>query len=783
LNIKTNEQLNDDHLTQNERYRMQHYFVRQFIVFILGFMVCITLHAQPSETIATEKGFPPNSYPIHGSDLLWKQELEVRKFVAEHPEALKSNSLHKTAWTFGVGSTKSWYADNLITGLTRDRYQIPSTCRAVGTNCYIFVEDSSWGTRVNQPAVDSILLYFNSKTPANPSMGIFATDTSAFGNPPDVDHDPRIIILLLNIKDGYSGSGGFVEGYFYSFNEVNPSTPGYSTSNFAEMFYIDTNPLNLTTSGGLTSGISTLAHEFQHMIHFNYDKYEMSFVNEGCSVLAEVNCGFPIYNPVLYANEPNHYLLDWRSGDNTHVLNDYSRAARFFVYLRDQVGIGVFKKIVASTQIGTAGIDAGLLSYGSPLRFNGILRDWFIANILEDRSVDSLYGYSYPKLPKPIEQTFFNPNVALTTDTVKNYAVEYLAFKAGSQLHATFTSSNPALIIKAVEIGPSAKRVLDVIRNVEFTEPLFGTTYYEIHFVVMNTDPNTQAIYSYTTSGTGGITQTTLSYAGSPNGYMIIPSSNQKLAVRFSPAVSGQLYSVSVDLNGGVAAIQGSGKLRVSACQNISGSIGGIPGTLMGTSVDVPFSQLSSGSWNEVNMQGANVSITTGTDFHIVVEVAGIIGDTLQFLLDDGIATPTSTRTSSYRNGVNGLGWYNRADPNYGKPVSHENLLLTASIAVPTAVIEVATQTNVPQQYKLEQNYPNPFNPSTTIKFQMPSKGFVKLKIYDMIGREVATLVDGFQEAGTHDVKFDASNLPSGVYFYRITTGTYAATKKLVLIK
>jgi len=763
---------------------MQYYFVRQFIVFILGFMVCTILHAQPLEKTATEEGKSPKSYPIHGSDLLWKQELEVRKFVVQHPEALKSNSLHKTTWTFKVNDTKSWYADNFITHNNSDRYQVPSTCRAVGTNCYIFVEDASWGPRVNQAVVDSIRIYFDSKTPADPSNGIFTTDTSAFGNPPDVDQDPRIIILLLDIKDGYSGSGGFVEGYFYSFNEVNPSQSGYRTSNFAEMFYIDTNPLNLTTSEGLASGISTLAHEFQHMIHFNHDPNEMTFINEGCSVLAEVNCGFPIYDPALYANEPNHYLLDWRTGDMTHVLNDYSRAARFFVYVRDQAGIGVFKKIVASTQIGTAGIDAGLQAYGSPLRFNGILQNWFIANILDDRSVDPLYGYSYPKLPKSVEHTFYDPNVALTADTVQNYAVEYLAFKAGSQLRATFTSINPALNIKAVEIGPSSKRVLSVTSNVEFYEPEFGTTYSEVHFVIMNTDPYTQAIYSYTASGTGGINRTTLSYASSAAGFMILPSANKKLAVRFSPTVSGQLYSVSVALNGGENAIQGSGKLRVSACQNTSGSIGGIPGTLIGTSVDVPFSQLVSGSWNEINMQDANVSITTGTDFHIVVEVVGTLGDTLQFLLDDGKTTPTN-RTSSYRIGTNGLGWYNRADTNYGnvKARSYENLLLAVSIAVPTAVNEAATQTNVPLQYGLEQNYPNPFNPSTTIKFQIPSKGFVTLKIYDIIGREVVTLVDGFQEAGPHNVKFDASNLPSGVYLYRITTGTYAETKKLVLIK
>jgi hypothetical protein len=239
-------------------------------------------------------------------------------------------------------------------------------------------------------------------------------------------------------------------------------------------------------------------------------------------------------------------------------------------------------------------------------------------------------------------------------------------------------------------------------------------------------------------------------------------------------------------LNGGVNAIQGSGKLRVSAYPNISGSIGGIPGTLIiGTSVDVPFSQLINGSWNEINMQGANVPITAGTDFHIVVEVAGTIGDTLQFLLDDGTIPLINNPTSSYRIGVNGIGWYNRADPSYasGRTPSYENLLLTASIAVPTAVNEAATRTNVPQQYGLAQNYPNPFNPSTSIKFQLPSKEWVTLKIYDIIGREVATLANGIREAGNYTVQWSAANLSSGVYWYRLTAGTFVQTNKMLLLK
>jgi hypothetical protein len=88
-----------------------------------------------------------------------------------------------------------------------------------------------------------------------------------------------------------------------------------------------------------------------------------------------------------------------------------------------------------------------------------------------------------------------------------------------------------------------------------------------------------------------------------------------------------------------------------------------------------------------------------------------------------------------------------------------------------------------PATFNLGQNYPNPFNPSTRIQFVLPSRNFVTLKVYDMIGRDVATLVNGFKDAGSHEVLFDASHLPSGIYVYRITANNFVETKKLVLIK
>lgn len=88
-----------------------------------------------------------------------------------------------------------------------------------------------------------------------------------------------------------------------------------------------------------------------------------------------------------------------------------------------------------------------------------------------------------------------------------------------------------------------------------------------------------------------------------------------------------------------------------------------------------------------------------------------------------------------------------------------------------------------PNQIELADNYPNPFNPSTQIDFSLPQTSDVQLTVYDMLGRRVATLVDGKQRAGQHSVTFDASNLSSGVYIYQLKTDGFSKSKKMLLVK
>jgi plastocyanin len=107
---------------------------------------------------------------------------------------------------------------------------------------------------------------------------------------------------------------------------------------------------------------------------------------------------------------------------------------------------------------------------------------------------------------------------------------------------------------------------------------------------------------------------------------------------------------------------------------------------------------------------------------------------------------------------------------------------MTGSIAAnPNAVIHQNSE--VPEEYNLYQNYPNPFNPSTQIKFDIPRTAFTRVTVYDIIGNELVNLVNENLQAGRYTVTWDAANYPSGVYLYKIVSGGYTVTKKMMLIK
>jgi hypothetical protein len=128
---------------------------------------------------------------------------------------------------------------------------------------------------------------------------------------------------------------------------------------------------------------------------------------------------------------------------------------------------------------------------------------------------------------------------------------------------------------------------------------------------------------------------------------------------------------------------------------------------------------------------------------------------------------------------------------NYSPSVSADTALAVAQASLKAAIDGLvrsasgvaASGGSTAARFALSQNYPNPFNPSTLIGYSIPSAGRVSLNVYDVLGREVATLFEGFRQPGSYTVRFDGTGLPSGVYLYRLQSGGMVETRKLVIVR
>ncbi len=128
--------------------------------------------------------------------------------------------------------------------------------------------------------------------------------------------------------------------------------------------------------------------------------------------------------------------------------------------------------------------------------------------------------------------------------------------------------------------------------------------------------------------------------------------------------------------------------------------------------------------------------------------------------------------------------WYEAGNTDYLINNVNPSVVYIAPIMVrQTPIVSVEDDATNPLSYALEQNYPNPFNPSTSIKYSLAERSVVSLKVYDILGNEVATLVNTTQDVGSYDINFDAANLASGLYVYTLKAGSFTSTKKMMLLK
>ena len=298
-------------------------------------------------------------------------------------------------------------------------YSTQATCQDVfslgnGYNLNLYVENS----QLSNPDISPVVIagirneFINTILPA---------ETTFFGTSPTGD----FTVLILDIPD--SGGSSFISGYFDSTNEFG-TTPS-NHSNQRHMLFMDSSP----GIPGSNAFYRTLAHEYQHFIHYFKDQDEDTWVNEGLSGLAGFVCGYGHQNSHVtsFANSPDTSLVIW-GGD----LAGYGATYLFMLYLAEHYGGSVTtQNIVANTTNGITGINSGLVQSGYSTTVNDIFKNWVVANYLNDPSVGGgIYAYTDSfsgifSAPGNFQDTHSHTTYpASGSGAVNPYAVNYIKF-------------------------------------------------------------------------------------------------------------------------------------------------------------------------------------------------------------------------------------------------------------------------------------------------------------------------------------------------------------------
>ena len=178
-----------------------------------------------------------------------------------------------------------------------------------------------------------------------------------------------------------------------------------------------------------------------------------------------------------------------------------------------------------------------------------------------------------------------------------------------------------------------------------------------------------------------------------------------------------------------------------------------------------------------------------GNGNNVGMHMITIFDDQADSTIGGTVLAPFSPRvkpvnTLSVFNGQPALGWWKIIITDI-YPATDNGILLGWGLQFNNQIITgtggIANE--VPGKFNLHQNYPNPFNPKTTINYEVAKNVYVKIVVFDILGREVKSLVNEMQKAGSYSVVFDASNLASGTYFYKMEAGDYLNTKKMIIVK
>lgn len=328
-----------------------------------------------------------------------------------------------------VGDKDKFWVTNVD---TTENFQIDATLRYVTAHSYFWVQN---GVTYDDQDMKKLMDTFENQ--------MYPTDREFFGSEwtPGVDNDPHIYIVFTR------GTGASNAGYYSTPDEYNPLVHPYSNGH--EMFMFNADNMDL----GAEDTYSTLAHEFQHMIHWKLDANESSWMNEGFSVLAEFLNGYPVYFDYYYVNEPDLQLSDWFADPGANGPH-YGESFLYLAYFLDRFGEEATKTLAKDPENSLTSVDETLKALsitdpetGQPITADDVFMDWAVAMYLKDGSVgDGRFTYhNYPDGP----QTSDTENLAACPQpafdrTVNQYGIDYIKIDCSGDYTLTFTGSTLA---------------------------------------------------------------------------------------------------------------------------------------------------------------------------------------------------------------------------------------------------------------------------------------------------------------------------------------------------
>lgn len=428
----------------------------------LFYVICflpVLLSAQGTETVLhndTDRGvcglglFSPDD-PVHQQAVAALKADPVRRAraIARMKELSESRSLAS------VGEIETFYVLNRV---SQDFDQVASVLRYDGrlARIWVDVKDTS---RVSAGVLNQLARGLDSVTGSssrNPALSIIENNTEVFGQTPKTyEVEGKTDFLLTDIQDGLTG-GGYIAGYFSGHDQ----SRDYG-SNARNLLYIDSRQ---GLANGVSALLNTLAHEFQHLVHYGVNPGSTVFFNEGCSEVASILCGYKTRGNSGFMSNTNVRLLGWNYGNTSLLLADYERAMTFVYYLYDRYGENFIRRFTQMQSNGLTRIDQALSALGLSGSYQEVLKGFAVANAVTSGIDDDRYRYE-------TRLSSTTPRVSSTYDTLlpasgsvslQSYGSTYILLKNPTPISVTFTSARSFRVMAVIYRANVADEVVEM---------------------------------------------------------------------------------------------------------------------------------------------------------------------------------------------------------------------------------------------------------------------------------------------------------------------------------